>query len=58
MEVMLYGALVVVLLAVIYRLGKKKDGFVAHWSRSLFMRELNEKRQDAKAGDIKTGRGA
>ena len=58
MEAVLYGALVVILAAVIYRSGKNKDGFVNHWSRGLFMRELNRKMEDKKAGDVKPNKGA
>lgn len=44
------GALVVilfvVLLMVIYRSGKKEDGFLRHSSRGDFMRDLNKKMED------------
>ena len=42
------GALVVVFLVVIYRSGKKQDGFVRHFSRGAFMRDLNKKIENKK----------
>jgi hypothetical protein len=45
-QAIFYGAIVVILLVVIYREGKKKDGFVTHSSRGAFMRELNKKMED------------
>jgi hypothetical protein len=44
------GALVVVFLVVIYRSGKKQDGFVRHFSRGAFMRDLNKKIENKKLG--------
>ena len=46
-QAIFFGALVVILLAVIYRLGKNKGRFVSHFSRGAFMRDLN-KRVEAK----------
>lgn len=37
------AAIVVILLTVIYLSGKKKNGFVRHFSRGAFMRDLNKK---------------
>jgi hypothetical protein len=42
-ELILLAAITVVFITVIYLSGRKKDGFVKHFSRGAFMRELNEK---------------
>jgi hypothetical protein len=42
-EAILWGAIEVGALTVIYLSGKKKDGFVRHFSRGAFMRDLNKK---------------
>lgn len=42
-QAIFWGAIVVILLTVIFLSGKKKDGFVRHFSRGAFMRELNKK---------------
>jgi hypothetical protein len=42
-QAVLLAAIVVAFLAVIYLSGRKKDGFVRHFSRSDFMRDLNKK---------------
>ena len=45
-QVIFFGTMVVILLAVIYRAGKKKDGFVKHFSRGAFMSDLNKKMEE------------
>jgi hypothetical protein len=35
-------AIIVIVLALLYRSGKKKDGFVRHSSRGAYMRDLNK----------------
>ena len=35
-------ASIVIVLALLYRSGKKKDGFVRHSSRGAYMRDLNK----------------
>lgn len=42
------GAIVVILLVMIYRSGKKKDGFIQLFSRGAFMRDLNKKMEGEK----------
>jgi hypothetical protein len=41
-----FGALVVMFLTVTYLSGKKKNGFVRHFSRGAFMRDLNKKMEE------------
>ena len=43
MEIVFFGALVILLLAVMYRAGAKKDSFVREYSRGSFLRELNQR---------------
>ena len=43
MEFLFFGALVVLLLAIMYRSGAKKGSFVHEYSRGSFLRELNQK---------------
>lgn len=43
LELLIYGTVVIVLLIIIYRSGKNKDGFVRYFSRGAYMRDLNEK---------------
>jgi hypothetical protein len=47
MEVVFFGALVILLLAIMYRSGAKKDSFVREYSRGSFLRELNQKLEAA-----------
>jgi hypothetical protein len=47
-QAVFFGALVVILLVEIYRSGKKQDGFVRHFSRDVFMRDLNKKIENKK----------
>lgn len=42
-QAIFYGAMVVILLVMIYLSGKKENGFVQHFSRGAFMRDLNKK---------------
>ncbi|MBK5276151.1 MAG: hypothetical protein JJE30_14020 [Desulfuromonadales bacterium] len=42
-QAVFFGAMSVILLTLIYRLGRKKNGFVKHSSRGDFMRSLNKK---------------
>ena len=44
----LIAVIVVFLLLMIYRSGKKNDGFVRHFSRGAFMRDLNKKMEGKK----------
>jgi hypothetical protein len=41
-----FGALVVMFLTVTYLSGKKKSGFVRHFSRGAFMRDLSKKMEE------------
>jgi len=41
-------AIIVIVLALLYRSGKKKDGFVRHSSRGAFMRDLNKEMENKK----------
>jgi len=43
MEFLFFGALVILLLAIMYRSGAKKGSFVHEYSRGSFLRELNQK---------------
>lgn len=52
--VLLYSVLIVILLAVLFREGRKKDGIVQRYSRVIFMRELRNKMTDPKAGNSET----
>ncbi len=48
-QAVFFGALAVIavmLFAIIYLSGKKKDGFVRHFSRGAFMRDLNKKMEE------------
>ena len=45
-QAVFFGALVVMFVAVIYLSGKKKSGFVRHFSRGAFMRDLNKKMEE------------
>ncbi len=42
-KAILWAAVVVALLTIIYLSGRKKDSFVKHFSRGAFMRDLNKK---------------
>ena len=43
MEIVLFGALVIFLLAILYKAGARKGSFVHEYSRGSFLRELNRK---------------
>jgi hypothetical protein len=45
-QAVFFGALVVMFVAVIYLSGKKQSGFVRHFSRGAFMRDLNKKMEE------------
>jgi len=45
-QAVFFGVLLVPLIVVIYRLEKKKDGFLRHFSRGAFMPDLNKKMAD------------
>lgn len=42
LEIILWVLMIVVGLILLYRLGKKQDGFVKHSSRGAYMRDLNK----------------
>lgn len=42
-EAIFWAAIIVACLTVIYLSGAKKDGFVKHFSRGAYMRELNKR---------------
>jgi hypothetical protein len=45
-EAILAGAVLAICLSWIARSMKQKDGFVRHFSRGMYMRELNKKMED------------
>lgn len=48
-QAVFFGALAVIAVmffAIIYLSGKKKDGFVRHFSRGAFMRDLNKRMEE------------
>ena len=45
-QAIFFGALLVMLLVVIYLSGKKKNRFLRHFSRGAFMRDLNKKMEE------------
>jgi hypothetical protein len=47
-QIVFLGVVVVFILAVIYSVGKKKNGFVRHSSRGAFMNDLNKKMEEDK----------
>lgn len=42
LEIILWILMIAVGLVLLYRLGKKKDGFIKHTSRGAYMRDLNK----------------
>lgn len=47
-QAIFFGAIVVILLTVLYLSGRKKDRVVRHSSRGAYMRDLNKKMEDIK----------
>jgi len=45
-KAVLFGALVVIILVVLYIAGTRKGGFVKYFSRSAYMRDLNDKMEE------------
>ena len=48
LEIILWVLMLVVGLILLYRLGKKQDGFVKHSSRGAYMRDLNKEMENKK----------
>ena len=48
LEIILWVLMIVVGLILLYRLGKKQDGFVKHSSRGAYMRDLNKEMENKK----------
>ena len=48
LEIILWVLMIVVGLILLYRLGKKQDGFVKHSSRGAYMRDLNKEMERKK----------
>ena len=48
LEIILWVLMLVVGLMLLYRLGKKQDGFVKHSSRGAYMRDLNKEMENKK----------
>lgn len=46
LEIILWVLMIAAGLVLLYRIGKKKDGFVRHSSRGAYMRELNKEMED------------
>lgn len=48
LEIILWVLVMSVSLILLYRIGKKKNGFVRHSSRGAYMRELNKEMENEK----------
>ncbi|MFZ3087124.1 MAG: hypothetical protein WA123_03570 [Methylotenera sp.] len=46
LEIILWVLVIAVSLILLYRIGKKKNGFVKHSSRGAYMRDLNKEMED------------
>jgi hypothetical protein len=46
LEIILWVIVLAVLLAIVYRSAKSKNGFVRHFSRGAYMRDLNKQMED------------
>jgi len=47
-NIIFWGLILIIILVLIYRSGKKKDGFVRYFSRGAYMRDLNKEMEDKK----------
>ena len=46
LKIILWLTVLAILLAIVYRSAKSKNGFVRHFSRGAYMRDLNEQLED------------